>query len=68
MNGFGEHDHIIDFIVELRERLKRLEEGVGLLVEVTSERFAEFEERLARLEEARAGEGRRGPRRDEKQL
>ena len=60
MNGFGEHDHIIDFVVEPRERLERLEEGVGQLVEVTSEKLAEFEERLSRLEEAHAGRQTRG--------
>ncbi|MDT5269815.1 MAG: hypothetical protein QOH49_2001 [Acidobacteriota bacterium] len=55
MNEFGEHDHIIDFVVELQDRVERLERALSHTINTTSARMAELEERIATL----AGGGQR---------
>jgi hypothetical protein len=50
MIGFGGHDHIIDAIVGLQDRLERLKNAVQQLFATTLARVAELEERLARIE------------------
>ncbi len=58
MDGFGEHDHIIDAVAELQDRVEQLEGALAGLRDTTSARIAELEDRVAALEGGGAGSGR----------